>query len=107
MRLSQLSGDSRVISALAAVLVVGLVWPAAASSFDEAMNIRAKGNSSSQNSQKRIDRLSEDTDMMLTEYRSTLSQIDALRVYNRQVEGLIAAQEEEIASLQGPEGNLT
>ena len=65
------------------------------------MSIRAKGNSSSQKSQKRIDKLSEETDVMLTEYRSTLSQVDALRVYNRQVEELIAAQEEEIASLQG------
>jgi hypothetical protein len=51
-------------------------------------------------SQRRIDALSEETDKMLAEYRTRLKQIDALRIYNSQMEQLIASQDLEMASLR-------
>jgi hypothetical protein len=51
-------------------------------------------------SQSRIDALSEETDKMLAEYRTRLKQIDALRIYNSQMEQLIASQDMEMASLR-------
>ncbi len=59
---------------------------------------RIGGNGEGAESQVRIDKLSDDTDKLLAEYRTAINQIDALRIYNRQVEELIASQEEEKAS---------
>lgn len=59
---------------------------------------RLAANESAAKSQVRIDKLSEDTDKLVGEYRSVLQRIDALRVYNRQMDQLVASQVEEMAS---------
>jgi hypothetical protein len=88
-------------AALAAVFVAGMVWPAAASSFDEAMDVRETGNASSQQSQKVIDKVADTSDQLLTQYRQVLTQLDAVRVYNKQLNQLIDSQNEEITKLLG------
>ncbi len=70
------------------------------------LKIRTEGNAASARSQEKIDGLSEDIDQLVAEYRSTLQQIDALRVYNGQLEKLVVAQEEEATDLEAQIGNV-
>lgn len=84
-------------------LVVPLLLASAtapAQTLAQAVDVRTSGNAESQASQQRIDALSEETDKMLAEYRTTQKQIDALRIYNQQMESLIASQDMEMASLR-------
>jgi len=87
------------IALLAAVFAAGMVWPAAASSFDEAMDARAKGNAASQNSQEKVDSLADAADKALGQYRSVTQQHDGVRVFNKHMQGLITEQNEEIRSI--------
>ena len=73
---------------------------APAQTLAQAVEARTSGNVEGVESQGRIDALSEETDKMLAEYRTRLKQIDALRVYNRSMEQLIASQDIEMASLR-------
>jgi len=66
----------------------------------QAIEERMEGNTEGVKAQAQIDELSDKTDQLLAEYRNTLKQIESLRVYNRQSEELLRAQEEEMASLQ-------
>jgi len=50
-------------------------------------------------SQKRVEALSDETDELITEYRSVLRQTESLRTYRSQMDDLIASQEEELSSL--------
>ena len=68
--------------------------------FDDAVEIRGQANSELSDMQGRIETLSDATDELLTQYQSALRQHESLRVYNRQLEELIAAQEVERASLE-------
>jgi len=84
-------------------LAVALLFASAtapAQTLAQAVDVRKSGNEEGLKSQQRVDALSDETDKLLTEYRTTIKQIDALRVYNRQMEGLIASQEMEVASLR-------
>jgi hypothetical protein len=51
-------------------------------------------------SQAKVDGYSDQTDALLAEYKTIVQQLDALKIYNRQVETLIASQTEEAASLE-------
>jgi len=51
-------------------------------------------------SQARIDKLDDDTQRMLSEYRSVLTETDSLRRYNEQLEKQIKSQMEEMVSIQ-------
>jgi hypothetical protein len=85
--------------AISSIFALGLVWPAEASSFDEAMETREAGNTASQQSQVAIDKLADETDTLLTQYRNVLNQLDAVRVFNKHMRGLIREQEAEKTSL--------
>ena len=51
-------------------------------------------------SQRRIDKLDDETERMLAEYKLVLRQYDTLKRYDDQVEKLVASQEQELASIQ-------
>jgi hypothetical protein len=78
-----------------------------AQNIDTAVALENKGNAESVQSQKRIDKIDDQTDDMAAEYRSTLDQIEVLRVYNAQLEKLLTAQDEELASLEEQIDNVT
>jgi len=61
---------------------------------------RSQTNDESAGAQKRIDGLSDETDKLLSRYRTALKQIDSTRIYNSQMRELIASQEAELESLQ-------
>ena len=91
-------GELTLVVALA--LSVAAPGPVAAASLDEVMKERASTHQAAAESQATIDAVADDTDALASEYRRTLEQSRALRVYNRQVEELLASQEKEMASLQ-------
>jgi hypothetical protein len=74
--------------------------PAKKKALGEIFDARAEGNDESAEVQKRIDELSDQTDELLAKYRTALTQIDSIRIYNHQLRELINSQDEELASLQ-------
>jgi len=90
----------RAGAGIAAVLLATLAAGTLAAPLDEAIRLREEGNVSALKSQERIDALSDATDDLAGQYRDVLQQIDGLRVYNRQLERLLASQDAEAASLQ-------
>lgn len=70
------------------------------SDFEKAVEMRGQANSELSASQERIEKLSDATDDLLSQYQSALRQKESLRTYNRQLESLIVSQEAERASLQ-------
>ena len=85
---------------LTLLLAVPVGVASAEAPLDQAVGQRMEGNRARVASQKTIDRYSDETDELAVEYRSALHQIGSLRVYNRQISGLIASQEAEAASLR-------
>jgi len=79
----------------------------AADDLDQVLAGGEQANKTSAQSQQRIDKVVDETERLVTEYRSALSQIDSLRVYNAQLDKLVAAQEAEQASLREQIENVT
>jgi hypothetical protein len=67
--------------------------------FDRIVDTRAEGNEAAGRSQKRIDEIGDETDALLSNYRTALKQIESIDAYNRQMRDLIMAQQNELASL--------
>ncbi len=78
-----------------------------AGDIDAILTIGKRTQLAAVSSQERVDKLSEDTDDLLAEYKAVSEQIDSLRVYNKQLENLIGAQDEELASLEYQIENVT
>ncbi len=86
--------------AVAAAFVAISSGTAVAVDLDQLVAQRMAVNDESVKSQGRIDKLSDDTDRLLAEYRVVIQRIDALKVYNKQVSDLITSQDEEMASFR-------
>ncbi len=86
--------------ALVAVSVAPEPSARAAEELEPVVTRRVEANTEGAQSQDRVDKLSDETDLLATEYRSVLKQTDALRIYNRQIEGLVDSQDREMASYQ-------
>jgi len=74
--------------------------PAMKKALGEILDTRAEGNDESAAIQKKIDELSDQTDELLAKYRTVLTQIDSIGIYNNQLRELITSQDDELASLQ-------
>jgi hypothetical protein len=68
--------------------------------LDDAVEVRGQANAELKETQGQVEALSDATDQLLTQYQSALRQHESLRIYNRQLENLLAAQEVERASLE-------
>lgn len=78
-----------------------LCGPAAsATDSSDAMNQQAKMNQNAQLSQKKVDQYSEKTQQMFAQYKSTLRQLESMRVYNNQIARMIDKQTQELVSLE-------
>jgi hypothetical protein len=95
-----------LLAAFTVLTVIGASSEALAQGVDKAIDTRTKANGESVASQKRVDQLSDQTDVLLAEYRNTIKQIESLRVYNRQMDSLIASQITELESLQNQLDNV-
>ncbi len=58
------------------------------------------GNVAAAEAQKEIEQVSDEAEKMLTEYRRTLQEIDSIRLYNDQLEDVVASQKVEISDLE-------
>lgn len=74
--------------------------------LEGALERRATGNTSAAASQEKIDEISDATETLVAQYRSTLKQIDSIRIYNDQMRELISSQEAEIAALADQLGRV-
>jgi hypothetical protein len=63
------------------------------------LDVRSEGNEAAGEVQRRIEGVSDETEALLAQYRTALKQIDSLDVYNAQMRDLLAAQDQELASL--------
>lgn len=97
-------------AALAAAGALALLSPAASvdaqqdmggeEQLGELVETRTEGNEAAAASQQRIDEIADETDSLLSEYRTTLKQIESIDVYNTQMRDLITSQKRELTSLQ-------
>ncbi|MDG2307781.1 MAG: DUF3450 domain-containing protein [Candidatus Binatia bacterium] len=96
-------------AALVVALCGAVGWSAGAQaqSVKDAIGASEGTNKEAQASQKKIDAISDDTDALAAEYRAAIQEIKALRGYNKQLEGLIVSQGQEMESLRGQIDNVT
>ena len=71
-----------------------------ASKLDKAIDAAVVAQAGSSKTQKSIDKVSDETAVLLESYRATMAQIDALRSYNEQLESLLQSQATEADALQ-------
>ncbi len=99
-------GGFRIVWALPA-LAVFFCSASQAGDLHKAIEMIMQKNQKAAASQKRIDKLSEDSAEVLGQYRTVLEQIESVRAYNAQVQKLLASQREEISSLENQIENAT
>jgi septal ring factor EnvC (AmiA/AmiB activator) len=111
---------TRTQSALACAAAIASAWllapdPSAAQEDDlaaqrdaleGAVERRTEGNAEAAEVQDRIDAISDETDSLVAQYRTTLKQIDSIRIYNGQMRDLISSQKAELASLADQLGRV-
>ncbi|MBV1880946.1 MAG: DUF3450 domain-containing protein [Pseudomonadales bacterium] len=71
-----------------------------ANSLDKVLIEGAKGSDTARQSQKKIDKLSSDTAILLQKYQSANAEIDYLIPHNKQIEGQISGQEISLKDLR-------
>lgn len=99
----------RLAGAIAVALCAAIGWGAAvqAQTVKDAIGTSEGTNKEAQASQKKIDKISDDTDALAAEYRAAIQEIKALEGYNKQLEGLIVSQGQEMESLREQIDNVT
>ena len=81
--------------------VIGLMsLPAYTDKLNQAIKTDMATNQAAINSQKKIDKLSDQTGKMLEEYRSASREAETLRTYNKHLKDLINSQSDEKTSVQ-------
>ncbi|MDG2051426.1 MAG: DUF3450 domain-containing protein [Myxococcota bacterium] len=68
--------------------------------LDEVIEVRSQGNKGAAEVQVDIDGISDETSDLLARYRTKLKQIEAIDLYNSQMEEMIGSQENELVSLR-------
>lgn len=87
-------------TALAMAIVFSVLTGQASAQLDEVLSTEIRSNEEAAGSQRRIDRISDETEALLFEFRAASERSDSLRVYNRQLAGLVQSQETEAGALQ-------
>lgn len=90
----------RLRSLGAAVLAVGLAAPALADTLGSSMSTQKRMDVAAKNSQERINKLDDEAQSLLTEYRYVTRETTSLKRYNQQLERQINSQLEEIESIK-------
>ena len=89
---------------LAGIVVLSLSWASAHAANTQKLNASIKTQDATEaaaaTSQKKINTIADDTERMLSEYKLTMRQYDALSGYNDQVQKIVDGQNEELASLE-------
>ncbi|WP_299939612.1 DUF3450 domain-containing protein [uncultured Microbulbifer sp.] len=95
--------------ALATVLSAGALYGSVANAdtLDNVLAVGQQKTTAARASQKRIDKIAEETSGLLQDFKVVNKQIDGLRVYNRQLEKQLANQLEVINDLDESIANVT
>jgi hypothetical protein len=105
-----MNGSARIAAAIigsgALCLLAGGIAIAEEGELGKMVDVRAEGNDEALEVQKRIDVISDETDSLLSQYRTTLKQIDSINEYNESILRLIESQKSEMNSLTGQVGNV-
>ena len=105
-----MNGSARIAAAMIGLgvicLLAGPTAVAQEGELEKVVDIRASGNDEAVEVQKRIDIISDETDSLLSQFRTTLKQVDSINEYNAQIVKLIASQEVELASLREQVGSV-
>lgn len=92
---------THLTSLIAALAFIGLGSAAAqAVTLDDIFQVTAETNKRAQESQVRVDNLSEETAKLLAQYKTVLKAVESLRVYNRQLQRQIDNQNLKISQLR-------
>jgi len=97
--------DLALSGAAIAALGVG-AFSAQAQDVDSVVNEGQQANQVAQQSQQRVDQISEETDGLVAEYRNLSRRIDDIRIYNEQLRRQIASQLQEISNLDESISNI-
>ena len=96
----------RFIYLLVLLCCVGLLRPAAADTLKSAMEVQQKVQSEGARSQQTVEKLDEQTQILLDQYRSSLSTLENLEDYNAQMERQVGDQKQEIARREAELGQI-
>ena len=88
---------------LAGLLAIG----AGAATLPDIFAVAERINQQAKDSQAKVDALTEETNDLYADYKTVLKEIEGLRVYNRQLERQIAAQEQEMSEISGNMDKIT
>jgi len=83
---------------IAGVLLAGTIL-AQSASLDSSIAVTSQINARAVQSQNTITNLSEQTQDLLTQYRAVTREVESLKIYNRQLEKVVADQEREVTSV--------
>lgn len=97
MLISQIS-KARLTKGLV-VLALMVTSVAGFAQLQTAVQVVTNTNSTAANSQNNIDRLSDQTEELLVQYRTVLTEIESLNVYNQQLEAVVNDQNATIQSM--------
>ena len=90
---------TRLKTLLAAICIGGGASIAAAQSIDPIVEVGNQRTAAAKASQAKIDRLSDETASLLSDYKTVMKQVDGLKVYNARLERQIANQEKRIRDI--------
>ena len=95
------------LALVAGALILGAQTTAGSDQLDQVLEVGEVIQVAAAKSQEKIDKLANDTDKLLGEYRTVNEQIDSLRSYNSQLSTLLASQNAEIGSLDSQIEDVT
>lgn len=99
---------SRALIALAlGVVTVTSTCPLYAQSLDEILGVRQATTQDGRRAQARINKIEDQTQDLLSQYKQVMKTVDGLRVYNKQQERLIDNQESQMKDLHHSIDNVT
>jgi hypothetical protein len=84
----------------------GIVWPAAAKALTSAIEAQQALQSESARSQQAVEKLDEETQILLDQYRNALSTLENLKDYNAQMERQVGDQKQEILRKEAELGQI-
>lgn len=97
---------NKLIAGLMLATGAFMAVPAAADTLDSSINLQKRINDDAIKSQVAINKLDDEADKLLTEYRVATRETESLKRYNRQLEKQIASQLEEMGSIERQLGQI-
>ncbi len=91
---------ARSAVALAALLAAAPTGVGRAATVEGVVEEAAKGTAEAAQAQERIGAIADRTDTLVAEYQAAIQRTRSLKVYNAQLEKLLASQKQEVESLQ-------